>query len=198
MGNATNDGNNLGPTMRLVAIVLVFCGVLVAFGLYLNHVQSAPHQQFALTIETPDQLNNEPIGPAYIPGAFTLPANATVTVTVTDFDDATALPAQYASATGIKGPMRIQALNAEHPNGYGPTNSATVLNAQTGVGHTFTITAIGLNVPIAPHARTTFTFHTPKRGTYSWRCMDPCGPGPAGWGGAMATNGWMQGTVTFT
>ncbi len=198
MERTPNDrDSDLGPTLKLVATSLILVAGLVGIGFYMNHTQSSSHDQFALTIETPDQLGNETIGPAYIPGSFTLPANATVTVTVTDFDDNTALPAVYATATGIEGAMTIQAINSQHPNGYGPTRSATVLDAKVGVGHTFTIAALGLNVPIAPNAKTTFTFHTPKRGTYSWRCMDPCGPGTSGWGGAMAKNDWMQGTVTF-
>ncbi|MGO9877526.1 MAG: hypothetical protein ACLPVY_27455 [Acidimicrobiia bacterium] len=153
---------------------------------------------FALTVETPDQLHNEPTGPAYVPATFSLPANATVVMTVYDFDDATALPGQYAKATGIEGSMTIQALNLESPNAQSPSHTATVLNAKTEVAHTFTIPTLGLNVPIAADSKVTFTFRTPKRGTYLWHCMDPCGTGASGWGGAMETNGWMQGTVSFT
>ncbi|HUE61324.1 MAG TPA: hypothetical protein VMO88_17275 [Acidimicrobiales bacterium] len=54
-----------------------------------------------------------------------------------------------------------------------------------------------LNVPIAPKSRTTFTFQTGSAGTYDWQCMDPCGTDPAGWGGAMATTGYMRGTLTI-
>ena len=55
---------------------------------------------------------------------------------------------------------------------------------------------LGINIPIAPTSRTTFTFHTTgKAGMYEWQCFDPCGSDPGGWGGAMATAGYMKGTV---
>jgi hypothetical protein len=66
-----------------------------------------------------------------------------------------------------------------------------------GVSHTFTILALGINVPLAAHARTSFTIHTGAPGKYAWRCFDPCGADPMGWGTAMAArSGFMEGTVT--
>jgi hypothetical protein len=56
---------------------------------------------------------------------------------------------------------------------------------------------LSLSVPIAAKSTTTFSFHTPAGGTYAWHCQDPCGIGPVGWGGAMSTDGYMQGHVTF-
>jgi hypothetical protein len=72
---------------------------------------------------------------------------------------------------------------------------ASSLNPDTGVSHTFTIARLGVNVAIAPHAVTTFRFHTGNAGTYDWRCMDPCGSGAIGWGGAMAAKGYMEGSI---
>lgn len=166
-------------------------------GVPLGSITGQHRSDFSLSIDTPAMLGGTQVGPSYVPSDFTLPANSEVTVTVYDFDTAGALPAQFAKATGIQGPMVIQALNPQNPNGNGPTHTATSLNPSTGVAHTFTITSLGLNVPIAPQSKVTFTFHTPAAGTYTYRCMDPCGSGAAGWGGAMATNGYMQGTVTF-
>ena len=200
-GSEESEGQRVrvvGPTVKLGVMVVVICVGLASLGLFLDRARATGASHFTLTVETPAQMHNEATGPAYLPATLSLPANATVVMTVYDFDDATALPAQYAKAVGIKGPMTIQALNLENPNAPGPSHTATVLDAKTEVGHTFTIPALGLNVPIAADSKVTFTFHTPKRGTYSWRCMDPCGPGVSGWGGAMATNGWMQGTITFT
>ena len=158
--------------------------------------QATPH--YYLSIDTPAMLGGtEDTGPAYVPSTFTLPANQLVTLTVVNFDNATALPAQYAKTSGIVGPMTIQTLDSVHPNAAGTTTQTTSLDPNTGVAHTFTMPDLGLNVPIAPMSRVTFTFHTPAAGTYVFRCMDPCGTGPAGWNAAMSAEGFMEGHVTF-
>jgi hypothetical protein len=157
---------------------------------------STPH--YYLTIATPDMLGGtEDTGPAYMPSNFALPANTDVTMTITNFDNPTALPAQYAKATGVKGVLTIEDLDSVHPNAQGPVHTATSLDPENGVSHTFTIAALGLNVPVAPSSRETFTFHTGAAGVYNWRCMDPCGSGTSGWGAAMSAEGFMQGKVTF-
>ena len=156
---------------------------------------------YYISIDTPAMLGgDEATGPAYVPSAMTLPANTDVTVTITNFDGATALPSgseQYAKATGIKGSLTIEAIDTVHPNATGAVTTATSLDPATGMSHTFTIAKLGLNVPLAPQSSTTFTFHTGAAGVYDWRCMDPCGSGPAGWGAAMSNDGFMQGKVTF-
>ncbi len=152
-----------------------------------------------LVIATPDMLGGGDM-PAYVPSALTLPANSTVIITVVNFDDPTALPAGsegFAVAKGVIGPLQVQALDPKKPNDTSaPVAAVTSMDPQKGVSHTFTITTLGINVPIAPQSRTTFTIHTGKAGTYQWQCYDPCGSDPAGWGGAMATDGFMRGTLT--
>lgn len=157
-------------------------------------VQGAPEHLY-LTIATPDMLGSS-VGPAYMPSSFTMPANSDVTITVINFDDATALPAQWATARGTTGPLTVASFDPATPNKLGATHTVQRLDPSSGVSHTFTITALGLNVPIAPHSRTTFTFHTGAAGVYTWQCMDPCGSGPAGWDGPMATKGFMTGQVS--
>ena len=148
-----------------------------------------------------DAMTGKAGWPVFVPSDFTLPANSTVIVTVTNFDGATALPKGsdlYAKAAGIVGgTFTVTPIKAGDPNGTaGPTTSVSALDP-TQVSHTFTISALGINVPLAPGARTTFTLHTGAPGTYAWRCLDPCGTGPSGWGGPMAaTSGYMQGTLT--
>lgn len=152
-----------------------------------------------LTIATPDMLGTN-VGPAYLPSDFSLPANSNVTITITNFDDATALSAasrQYAVAEGIMGKLSIESFNAANPNAPGTTTTAVRLDPTTGVAHTFTIAKLGLSVPVAPRSKTTFTFHTGAAGVYTWQCMDPCGTGAIGWQGAMATKGYMTGQVTI-
>lgn len=151
-----------------------------------------------LMIATPDMLQSD-VGPAMVPSNFSLPAHSDVTITVTNFDDATALPAtaqEFAVAEGTAGPITVQAMDPTNPNLAGVTRTVDRLDATTGVSHTFTIAALGVNVPIAPKSKTTFTFHTGAAGPLVWQCMDPCGSGPTGWGGAMATKGYMTGQVT--
>src|SRR6266571_996649 len=58
-----------------------------------------------LTVVTGDMIGHDEF-PAYVPSDFTLPANSTVIISVTNFDDATALPKgseQYAHVTGTLG-----------------------------------------------------------------------------------------------
>jgi hypothetical protein len=82
------------------------------------------------------------------------------------------------------------------------------------VGHTFSIPALNLNVPMAtpsltanlcgtspctsgPHRTMTFSFMTPRMaGTYFWQCRVPCGGGFIdGFGGPMQTFGFMTGNM---
>jgi len=150
-----------------------------------------------------DKMTGKAGWPVFVPSDFTLPANSTVIVTVTNFDGATALPKgsqQYAKATGIVGgAFTVTPIKAGAPNGSAsPTITRSAMDPAQ-VSHTFTILALGINVPLAPDARTTFMLHTGSPGTYAWRCLDPCGTGPYGWGGPMAaTSGYMQGTLTIS
>ena len=153
-----------------------------------------------LTIVTGD-MTGKTEWPAFIPSDFSLPANSTVTVTITNFDNATPLPKgaeSYAKASGIVGgTFTVTPIKSGEPNGAaGPTTTMAALNPAQ-VSHTFTIAALGINVPIAPQSRVTFVIHTGAPGTYAWRCFDPCGMGTSGWGSAMAAKrGYMSGTLT--
>lgn len=134
---------------------------------------------------------------AYVPSNFQVPADATVVFRITNFDGATALPAPYASVRGTVGnEAYAYPIKAKNPNASGTPRPFTSLNAKTGVAHTFSIPALGINVPIPAYSVVTFTIHTGKAGTYSWRCFDPCGTGPSGWGAAMSRVGYMEGTFT--
>jgi len=153
-----------------------------------------------LTIVTGDMIGRTEY-PAYIPSDMVLPANSTVVVTVTNFDNATPLPKGseiYARAQGIVGgAFSVTPIDPKDPNGAaGPTRMLSSLDPAD-VSHTLTVPGLGLNVPIAPHARVSFTIHTGAPGTYTWHCMDPCGAGASGWGTAMATQrGYMEGRFT--
>ncbi len=132
-------------------------------------------------------------GPSYSPTSLALPANSLVTITIVNRDPGdTSLPATspYGRVSGVVG-------NAAMVDGH----TYSQLD-QSKVAHTFTITQLGINVPIpgdAPQGQSiisvTFSFRTGAAGVYMWQCMDPCGGNPGGWGGPMATMGYMMGTL---
>ncbi len=75
------------------------------------------------------------------------------------------------------------------------------------VTHTFTLLSNGqivLNVPTFAGTNpsggaVTFTeFYLNNTGSYPWQCYVPCGHELDGWGGAMASAGWMEGVVQVT
>jgi hypothetical protein len=151
-----------------------------------------------MVIATPDMLGTEDM-PAYIPAYPTIPSNATVRVEIVNFDDATPLTgalAPFARVTGTVGDtITVTALDPTQPNTSGSPQVFSALDPQK-VSHTFTVARLGINVPVAPKARTIFTINTAEAGTYSWRCNDPCGTGANGWMGAMARSGYMMGKLT--
>ncbi len=193
----------------LLAAVVLIAGYATSWGGHLRLSQRAApvalvaapvHSSLALSIVTGTMLGNRALGPAYVPSSFTLPAHATVTVTVTDFDNATPLTGaltRYATVTGTVGDaMQVQPIDLLSPNT--PTGAVRTLHGlpPAQVAHTLTIPALGINVPMAGAARITFTLRTGRPGTYAWECMDPCGSGPGGLGGAMGRPGFMAGTIT--
>jgi plastocyanin len=140
--------------------------------------------------------------PAFSPAAISIPANRSVTITVTNLDGATPLPSSlrtYSKVAGVIGDqMAIVPIHIAHPKvGAGGTREVTAVNATT-VSHTFTIPALGINVPLLGSSRTSFTIRITKPGTYTWECVDPCGSGSTGFGAPMSMVGYMMGTVTVT
>ena len=59
------------------------------------------------------------------------------------------------------------------------------------IGHTFTITQLGLNIPIPSTTVVSFSVTFSKAGTYMYMCDTPCGPG-------MGLKGYMEGFVIVT
>jgi hypothetical protein len=126
--------------------------------------------------------------PAMAPSDVTFAKGDTVVLTIKEYDDApTALPAGSPYGTVKGGTMTVDGVAG-----------TAVTNAN--ISHTFTIAALGINVPItkAPEggvSTTVFTFTVDKAGSYTWSCMTPCGGGADGMTGSMATKGWMKGNV---
>jgi hypothetical protein len=140
---------------------------------------------------------------------FEVPANTKVNMTILGYDGCTPLRNPvWGQVTGTIG-------GVEYVNG----TPVSALNSWSGcnVQHTFTMPALGINVPIAspttlkennnlcgtspctsgPHQVVTFSFMTPKvAGTFRWQCIIPCGLGYLdGNGGPMGTPGYMSGQM---
>ena len=120
-----------------------------------------------------------------------LPANTLVSVTLRSYDNGVSVPtAIYGKVSGTVGGTILLA---------GKAVRAVPLKT---IAHTFTIPALGLNVPVpavkgsAKYVQETFEFKTAKAGTYAWQFYAPCGTGASGWGGPMVTPGQMMGQVT--
>jgi hypothetical protein len=133
---------------------------------------------------------------------WNLPANATVHVTIYNFDGASGLRNPYlARPQGMDGNRILvdgKPVNAVDPNE---------------ASHTFAVPALGLILAIpgvadnaknqcgyAPcpmsnaHRTVQFTFHTTTPGHYRWQCFVPCAAGWInGFGGPMQTIGYMDG-----
>jgi hypothetical protein len=133
-----------------------------------------------------------------------LPANTLVHVTIY----------QYDTATGLRNPFWSQVRGTV--GGTMAVNGRTVHSLPPDdASHTFAIPELRISVPLkgvaddaknqcsaAPctlaqaHETITFTFRSPKPGTYRWQCFVPCAAAFIyGFGGPMQTIGWMDGML---
>ena len=175
--------------------LLAGCGVAASA----SPTQSKGKATLYLTIATPNMLGTDDM-PAYIPAFASIPAHSRVRMEIVNFDDATPLTGaleQFAKATGtVGGTIRVATLDEKNPNATTTSQTVSALDPQN-VSHTFTVAKLGINIPVAAKARTTFEIETGAPGVYDWRCNDPCGQGNGGWGGAMAAAGYMMGKLTL-
>jgi len=135
---------------------------------------------------------------------FQVPQHARINVTIYNYDSGSPLRnQQIGQVSGTSGNVAL--LNGK---AFRVINS----NNGNGVGHTFSIPSIGLNVPLygnngnanlcgaapctfsSPHQIIRFSFTSPGSGSYRWQCFVPCGLGYLfGNGGPMSTLGYMGG-----
>jgi hypothetical protein len=131
--------------------------------------------------------------PEYVPADFTVPADSLVHVEIRCFDNGTAsVPSGYEYVHGtVGGTMQL----IRGVNGNVDALPVVTVNhvAPGNVAHTLTFSDLNLSVPVPPLSTVRFAVHTPGRGTYGWQCMAACGTGQGGWGGPMATQGYMNG-----
>ena len=122
---------------------------------------------------------------------------------------------QYDSGSGFRNPVWDQVAGTVGGVAYLNGKSATYFNDQVGngIGHSFNVPALGINVPFAGvngnasnfcnagpctmsqlHNTITFDIKTGNPGTFRWQCFVPCGLGYLnGNGGPMTTVGYMGG-----
>jgi hypothetical protein len=135
---------------------------------------------------------------------FQVPAHTRINVTIYNYDSGSPLRnQQIGQVSGTAG--NVATLN-------GKTFRVINSNAGNGVGHTFSIPSLGINVPLygnngnanlcaaapcttkSPNQVIRFSFTTPGAGNYRWQCFVPCGLGYLfGNGGPMSTLGYMGG-----
>ncbi len=125
--------------------------------------------------------------------AWTVHRGETVTIKITSYDD------------GAAPLMGVQIQLFDHVRGtLGGTElvdgKALSWMPNQEIAHTFTIPALGLNLPIpaAPTGGsvTVVARFTPERtGAFVWQCYAPCGSSDSGMGGPMSAMGFMEGKV---
>jgi hypothetical protein len=218
----------VGVKLLLVAAAVVAAGVLIGF--YVGHLTTlAGSPAYSVPVQN---VNGHPVvnlkiqtvaavGPKLSPNpdwvsyliqdssgqwkretVWDLPANATVHVTIYNFDGASALRNPYlARPQGMVGNHIV--VDGKPVNRIDPNDAS----------HTFAVPALGLILAIpgvaddaknqcgyAPcpmsnaHRTIRFTFHTTAPGHYRWQCFVPCAAGWLfGFGGPMQTIGYMDG-----
>ncbi len=145
-----------------------------------------------------------------------LPADQNIQLTIINYDDGPAFPlgqpgelagsnssgvAALYNVTGTVGNVE-KVINDTNVNSttngtINVSGGETVSNlADFSVSHTFTISQLGVNIPLPPSSTVVTNLYLTQQGTYQWQCEAPCGSGPTGWGGAMSTAGWMMGTIS--
>jgi hypothetical protein len=132
---------------------------------------------------------------------WTLPANATIHVTIYNFD----------GASGLRNPFLGQPQGLVGKELVDGKPLAAMAPDQP--SHTFAVPELGVLALVAPvaddapneceyapcsmsmaHRTITFTFRTGKKGRYRWQCFVPCAAGFVyGFGGPMQTVGYMDG-----
>jgi hypothetical protein len=128
-----------------------------------------------------------------------LPANTLIQLTIISYDTPTAgsTDAQGKVSGTVGGTVYLvngtSAMGTDVTQRWGQ-NVTSVPGAM--LAHTFTIQALGINIPVVGGDTEIAYLYLTQTGTFQWVCLTPCGFGPTGMQGAMSTAGWMEGQVT--
>ena len=132
-----------------------------------------------------------------------LPANREIELVIVNYDDGAAnlSSSQYATVAGTVNDQMTVVNNTDVNSTMGSSGIQIRGGVSVGslpvadVSHTFTIPSLGINVPVGTSSTEVVYFTVDTPGTYTWYCMTACGTGTNGLGGAMATKGWMTGSL---
>jgi hypothetical protein len=159
---------------------------------------SAPHPTWV------SYMTRTPQGQWVHTTLWQVPAHTRINVTIYNYDSGSPLRNQQIGlVTGtLNGAMTLN----------GKTVNVINSNAGNGVGHTFSIPTLGINIPLygnnananlcaaapcttkSPNNVIKFSFMSPGPGQYPWQCFVPCALGFLyGNGGPMQTIGYMDG-----
>jgi heme/copper-type cytochrome/quinol oxidase subunit 2 len=209
-------------TLLVTVIMIVAAGIGVGFmitgSIGQNHGSSTSSvYDLNLVITTNNYYNNSTGDqPAYFvlgqnglesSANISIPAFTLIDLTIFNYDNGNGSIAgpQYANVTGTVGGTETYfnntLMNATDPsNTININGSITTKNvSESLVAHTFTILSttgsVLVNVPVPVSSVVHALFYINQTGTFNWQCEVDCGSGPTGWGGAMATPGWMMGSI---
>ena len=186
----------------LGAAVAALSGIVVGVRAAADQLTSAqlpapPHRLAvteSMTILT-GKMDGHPGWPRYTNTSWTVHSGQEVVLRITSYDDGTApltgVQTMYDHVQGTAGGTELV------------DGKAVSAVSNQDVAHTFTVVALGLNLPI-PSAPTggsvtvVARFTPALTGTFVWQCYAPCGSGMNSMGGAMSTMGWMEGKVRVT
>jgi len=130
---------------------------------------------------------------------ISLPANRMIELVIISYDTPTPPPAQYSNVTGTIG-NKMYLVNGTSASMSSPMSWGAEVSyvPAAEIAHTFTITSLGINIPVVGGDTEIAFLYLTQTGTFTWQCYTPCGfPNVnGGWSGAMVTPGWMTGEVT--
>ncbi len=131
-----------------------------------------------------------------------VPAHTLIDLTIVSYDNGLSPleSAQYANVSGTVGGIQY-VFNSTIPVNMGLNKTIStyfqVVKSEnaSNIAHTFTVPQLKLNIPLEPISTTFAQFYANTTGSFMWQCFAECGSGPYGTAGAMATPGWMTGTL---
>jgi heme/copper-type cytochrome/quinol oxidase subunit 2 len=207
-------------------IAILFCGVAIGWGFGSTVSPTAPvtvatstssSKALPLSIAMPEIMGNawnssgvmQPKflvegGDGFLSSAnISFPAHRLIQLTIVSYDtptpNSTAAEAKVTGTVGgvvymINGTLAsASSMSTGMPSSWGQNVTSV---AASSLAHTFTIPMLGINIPVVGGSTVIAYLYFDKPGTYTWICLTPCGFGKGGLSGAMATAGWMTGTLT--
>ncbi len=205
----------VGIVVGLVASVFAVAGVVYGVTAVADGLRSGAPAPRAYPPETVSMkiVTNDQFGPRYTNPDWSVHAGQVVTLRITNYDNGAApLTGFQVAYDNVEGTLD-STKQCNPPQVPWPQERCTPVSTVSvdgralshvpndQVSHTFTIPALGVNIPI-PLATSTkgltvvARFVATKTGTFVWQCYAPCGSGQSGMGGAMSVSGWMEGKVT--